>query len=81
VSAWLNVEGAAGSALAGVVLVPTTALFPWFTRDYGVHVYNPARHGAFELAPGETLTWSMRVLAYDGARSVAEVDGLVRAAR
>jgi hypothetical protein len=79
-SPWLNVEGTAGADhTAGVVLVPTTAPCPWFARDYGIHIYNPARQGAIELAPGETLTWSMRVLAYDGARTVAAVNALVGA--
>jgi hypothetical protein len=79
-SPWLAIEGAAGGAAsAGVVMVPGSAPCPWFTRDYGCHVYNPARHGAIALASGETLVWSMRVLAYDGARSVADIDALVAA--
>jgi hypothetical protein len=77
-SPWLNVEGSAGGdRTAGVVLVPTTAPCPWFTRDYGIHIYNPARHSAIALQPGQKLTWSQRVLAYDGARSIADVNALV----
>jgi hypothetical protein len=79
-SPWLSIEGGAGSEVrAGVVLVPESEPCPWFTRDYGVHIYNPARHRAIDLAPGEEMTWSFRVLAYDGARSVAEIDRLAAA--
>lgn len=79
-SPWLAIEGAAGaSSTAGAVIIPTSAPCPWFTRDYGCHVYNPARHGAIELEPGAELAWSMRVLAYDGARGSAGIDALVAA--
>ncbi|MFN8493189.1 MAG: DUF6807 family protein [Caldilineaceae bacterium] len=80
-AAWVNVEGrVVGETLAGVVLAPTadSEVCPWFTRDYGIQVYNPARHRAITLAPGERLTWAVNVLAYDGARSVAEIDAFVR---
>lgn len=80
-SRWLGVEGDAGNgATAGFIMVPQTAPCPWFTRDYGIHIYNPARHSQISLAPGETLSWSVRVLAYDGAKSIAEVDALVAGA-
>lgn len=79
-SPWLSVEGpAGGGARAGVVLVPTSEPCPWFTRDYGVHIYNPARHRPTDLRPGEELTWSFRVIAYDGARTVADIGRLVAA--
>lgn len=81
-SAWVNVEGqVAGDFWAGVVLAPAvdSEACPWFTRDYGCQVYNPARHRPITLAPGETLRWALHVLAYDGARSVAEIDAWVGA--
>lgn len=79
-SPWLNIEGQAlGTARAGLVMAPLTEQCPWFTRDYGCHVYNPARHREIRLAPGETLTWGMRVFAYDGAKSPTEIDALVAA--
>jgi hypothetical protein len=79
-SDWLNVEGSAGGGrTAGIVLVPQTAPCPWFTRDYGIHIYNPARHGVIDLDPGEQLTWAVRFLAYDGARTTDEIDALVAA--
>ena len=78
-SPWLSIEGAAGSeARAGVVLVPTSEPCPWFTRDYGVHIYNPARHRTIDLEPGAEVTWSFRVLAYDGARTIRDIDRLSR---
>lgn len=79
-SPWLNIEGrAVGDTSAGLVFLPASQEenWPWFTRDYGCHVYNPARHAAIHLAPAQSLTWSAQVLAYDGHRSVSEVDELV----
>ncbi len=79
-AAWINVEGrVAGDVMAGIVLAPTpnSEACPWFTRDYGCQVYNPARHRAITLAPGETMSWAVNVLAYDGARSVAEIEAMM----
>jgi hypothetical protein len=81
-SSWLNIEGRAlGNELAGLVFMPTSQAdaVPWFTRDYGCHVYNPARHVPIQLQATESLTWSVQLLAYDGARTIAEVDELVAA--
>ncbi|HXF63415.1 MAG TPA: DUF6807 family protein [Caldilineaceae bacterium] len=83
-SPWLNIEGrAAGDAVAGLLFapLPKSEPCPWFTRDYGVHVYNPARHRAIELAPNEPLTWAVQVIAYDGRRSVDELERLVAQAQ
>jgi hypothetical protein len=79
-SPWLNIEGCAlDNAMAGLLFLPVSQkeTCPWFTRDYGCHVYNPARHAAIQLAPTESLTWSVQFLAYDGHRTVAEIDKLV----
>lgn len=77
-SPWLNVEGSAGeNAVAGVVIVPETEPCPWFTRDYGLHLYNPARHHPIDLAAGEAVTWAIQVLAYDGRRTVEEINAMV----
>ncbi len=73
VSPWLNVEGrVVGETQAGVIFAPApeSEQCPWFTRDYGLHVYNPARHHPFTLQPGEQIVWRVKVLAYDGARDV-----------
>lgn len=78
-SPWLGIEGSAGNGQrAGVVLVPRSRPCPWFTRDYGCHVYNPLRHAPVHLQPGETFHLALTVLAYDGSRTVAEIDGLVQ---
>lgn len=77
-SPWLGIEGSAGNGQrAGVVLVPRSQPCPWFTRDYGCHVYNPLRHAPVHLQPGETFHLALAVLAYDGSRTVGEIDGLV----
>jgi len=77
-SPWLNIQGSAGNgAQAGVILVPRSQPCPWFTRDYGCHVYNPLRHHSIALQPGETFSLVLAVLAYDGALSVAEINDLV----
>ncbi|MCB0112757.1 MAG: DUF6807 family protein [Caldilineaceae bacterium] len=74
-SPWLNVEGSAGNgATAGVVIAAASAPCPWFTRDYGEHIYNPSRHSAVELKAGESVTWAVDVIAYDGARTVGEIE-------
>ena len=79
-SPWLAIEGSAGNGqTVGVVLLPRSQPCPWFTRDYGCHVYNPLRHQSVELQPGEPFALALTVLAYDGSRSVTEIDGLVAA--
>ncbi|MFZ1754662.1 MAG: DUF6807 family protein [Caldilineaceae bacterium] len=79
-SLWLNIEGSAGNGkTAGVVLLPRTEPWPWFTRDYGCHVYNPLRHQSVELQPGRSFALALTVLAYDGSRSAEDIDGLVAA--
>lgn len=81
-SPWLNVQGSAGNgATAGVVLAAASAPCPWFTRDYGEHIYNPSRHQAIDLAPGASVSWAMDVLAYDGERTSEEVARLVGGVR
>jgi hypothetical protein len=78
-SPWLNVQGSAGRGhSAGVVLLPRSQPCPWFTRDYGCHVYNPLRHASVLLQAGETFSLALTVLAYDGRRSVEEINALAR---
>jgi hypothetical protein len=76
-SSWLAIEGSAGNGqTAGVVLLPRSQPCPWFTRDYGCHVYNPLRQQPVHLQPGRSFTLALTVLAYDGSRSVEEIDRL-----
>lgn len=76
-SPWLAIEGSAGNGQsAGVVLIPHSQPCPWFTRDYGCHVYNPLRHQPVDLQPGKSFALALTLLAYDGSRSVEEIDKL-----
>jgi hypothetical protein len=76
ISPWLNIESSADDA--GLIFIPSerTEKCPWFTRDYGLHGYNPSRHHPYELKAGESFFWEAKVLAYDNARSIEEVNRL-----
>ena len=76
-SAWINVQGAAsGTQKAGIILMPgpRSKAYPWFTRDYGLHLYNPSRHHPIILNDSEKVTWSVRVFAYDGDLSIDQIN-------
>jgi hypothetical protein len=77
-SPWLNIQSNADEA--GLIFVPSksTEKCPWFTRDYGLHGYNPSRHHPYELKAGESFFWEVKVLAYDGARNIEEVDRMAK---
>jgi hypothetical protein len=78
-SEWLAVMGGEGARSAGVVLVPEPGQdWPWFTRDYGLHSYNPTRHGAIRLDPGQNLTWKLSIISFDGNLDVTAINRLVR---
>ena len=80
-SPWINVEGlVVGDRWAGIVLAPLPGSdsCPWFVRDYGIQLYNPSRHHAISLALDDRITWAVQVLAYDGRRSVSDIDEMVR---
>jgi hypothetical protein len=79
-SAWVNVQGGAlGQEKACLILRPRppSELCPWFTRDYGPQLYNPLRHHNLELNDGESFSWDLDVAAYDGDRSVADIETLL----
>ncbi len=79
-SNWVNVQGAAiGQEKAGVILrpLPESESCPWFTRDYGPQVYNPLRHHNLELSDGDSFSWDLEVAAYDGNRSIADIETLL----
>jgi hypothetical protein len=83
-SPWINIEGrATGDGVAGLLFAPApgSESCPWFTRDYGVHVYNPARHRSIDLEPNQQLTWAVQLIAYDGHRTVEELNHIVLYAR
>lgn len=80
-SPWLNIQGSAGNGeKAGVVFAstPDSEACPWFTRDYGEHIYNPSRHRPIPLAEGTSFTWAATVLAYDGDWPVAQIESALR---
>lgn len=81
-SAWLNVQGPVyNGSSAGVAFAPApgSETCPWFARDYGLHVYNPLRHHPISLAVGETCSWEVRLIAYDGTRTIEAIDNIMRA--
>jgi hypothetical protein len=80
-SPWLNIQGSAGNGhKAGVVFAPApdSEPCPWFTRDYGEHLYNPSRHHAIPLDAGASFTWAVSVVAYDGDWSVDQIESAMR---
>lgn len=77
VAPWLAVLSGFGPK-AGVAIVPEAGDdCPWFTRDYGLHVYNPLRHRSILLQPGQPLVWRLSVLAFDGHPGVHEISRMV----
>ena len=44
---------------------------PWFIRDYGLAMFNATQADEVVVAEGETWEAALRVVAYDGAVSVA----------
>jgi Methane oxygenase PmoA len=47
----------------------------WFTREYGIVVWNHVRQGPAILAPGEALRLRFRLLAHDGNPREADLAG------
>ena len=75
-SPWLNVQGpAVGESKAGLIIkpLPHSEACPWFVRDYGPQLYNPLRHHPITLSRGDSFTWSVQVIAYDGDRSILDL--------
>jgi hypothetical protein len=80
-SPWLNIQGSAANGhVAGIVFAPAAESepCPWFTRDYGEHVYNPSRHHPIPLDADASFTWAGTVLAYDGDATVDDLDAMIR---
>ncbi|MBM3264132.1 MAG: PmoA family protein [candidate division Zixibacteria bacterium] len=65
---WIAVSGIMGGRHAGIAILPYPDgdRCPWFTRDYGITLYNPSRHRIIELAEGERYTLAARFAAFDG---------------
>lgn len=72
---WVAYWGTMAGARVGIALLshPANPRHPWFTRDYGIVVWNHVRHGAVTLAPGDELRLRFQALAFDGDPTEAGV--------
>jgi len=48
---------------------------PWFVRDYGLMLFNPAMREGLTIDEGDTWSGTVRVVAYDGALTPGRADG------
>lgn len=78
---WIAVSGTIGGHDAGIAILPFPdgERCPWFTRDYGITLYNPSRHRVIELAEGEQQTLAARFIAFDGKASPTRLNTLYAA--
>jgi hypothetical protein len=65
---WIAVCGTVSGRDAGIAIMPYPdgERCPWFTRDYGITLYNPSRHRVIALEEGGQYTLGVRFVAYDG---------------
>ncbi len=72
---WVAYWGTMAGARVGIALLPHPAnpRHLWFTRDYGIVVWNHVRHGAVTLAPGDEVRLRFQILAFDGDPAEAGV--------
>lgn len=65
---WVEVFGKLGGRDVGIVMMPhpSQPQIPWFSRDYGLHLYSPCRHRDLRLPAGETFSLRVGFFAYDG---------------
>lgn len=87
---WCDYSGDVGDGrIAGIAVLdhPSNPRHPthWHVRGYGLMTANPfglsdfyddpARDGALDLAPGESLTWRYRIVIHGGRASDGQVRG------
>jgi hypothetical protein len=72
---WVDYWGTMAGHRVGLALLPhpQNPRHPWFTRDYGIVVWNHTRHRPVDLAPGDELRLRFRLLAHDGDPGTAGV--------
>jgi hypothetical protein len=72
---WVGYWGTMAGKRLGLALLPhpENPKHPWFTRDYGILVWNHVRLKPTELLPGEELRLRFRLLAHDGDPREAEI--------
>lgn len=65
---WVEISGHIGGTAAGMAMMPhpTQEKLPWFSRDYGIHLYSAFRNRDLRLSAGETYSMRIGFLAYDG---------------
>lgn len=75
---WIAVSGTISGREAGIAIMPYPdgERCPWFTRDYGITLYNPSRHRDLHLAQGERSVLSVRFVAFDGRTDAARLHTL-----
>lgn len=64
---WIELRGSAGGREASAVIMPHPAQprIPWFSRNYGLHLYSPRRHEALRLPAGASTTMRVGFAAAD----------------
>jgi hypothetical protein len=74
-AAWVDYWGTLGGRRLGLALLPHPAdpAQSWFTRDYGIVVWNHVRAGPATIEPGAPLRLRFRLLAHDGSPAEAEI--------
>ena len=65
---WVEISGSVGNQKAGVVIMPhpSQKQIPWFSRDYGIHLFSPLRHETKTLSAGDSFTMRVAFAAFDG---------------
>lgn len=64
---WIEVRGPVAGREACAIMMPhpSQAQIPWFSRDYGLHLYSPRRHEPLRLSAGTSTTLRVGFAAAD----------------
>lgn len=79
-SNWVDYSGRLGHFKVGIALFPhpSNRRCPWFTRDYGIILFNPFRFEEVVLPLGGEIRERYRIVVHDGDHQDADIDGLYR---